>query len=884
MPQNRDEELAREIRSHLELEAEDRVADGMNTEEARYAALRAFGNVTRARETTREVWRRRWIEEAIQDLSYAIRTFRRAPGFALIATATLALAIGANTAIFSLLNALVLRDLPVRDPGSLVQVSATTRLQREADLTFPMFRELAARQRVFSGVIGAWSNPVVTINDNGIAMDGLLWAGTGNLYEELGVRPAVGRLFSASDMAVDPPAAESVAVLGYGFWQRHYRGDPSVVGRTIRVEGAPFTVIGVAPDGFTGFGLVTAPDVTIPLAATPLIAGRAISTLATSEARSVRMIGRLKPGVTHEQARAQLATAWPGAREAAMPPTYAGARRAEFLSIGLNIRSAAKGTETTLRAQYTRPLIILLALAGLVLLVACTNVASLLLSRVSVRRNEIGVRLALGSSRWRVARQLATEGVLLSVAGATVGIALSFWACARIAAIVFDELLVPVAFDGRPDMRVIGLTTAVALVAGIICSALPAWHGTRGTASDALRTEGRTVSTSGRTGRVLVGAQLALSLVLLTTAGVLVRTLVELRALNTGIERSDGVFVAYPKAVQPGAYTALDNDIYYRRVLARIEALPGVTQASVSLLKPGTGGGPRDAVVPRGGAPDTAGVDATRSPVSPGFFAAVGLRIIKGRDFDWGDNPKGRGVTILSESLARRLFGDVDPVGQRIGVGLDPSGDGLEVIGVVEDARLYDLKDPDVFATYTAALQDRNASFKCFVIRGETVSYAALQQAVEGLGVERLGDMVTLQYITDRALLLERLTAMTSSFFGSLVLLLAAVGLFGLLSQAVAQRRKEIGIRMAVGANRQRVMWHIVRDGMAVTLGGLAAGIVAALVSVRFVEALLFGVTPRDPGALAAAVAALVVTAMFACAVPALRAARVDPMTALRSE
>ena len=596
------------------------------------------------------------------------------------------------------------------------------------------------------------------------------------------------------------------------------------------------------------------------------------------------MIGRLKAGVTQEQARAQLAAVWPDARAAAMPPTYAGARRADFLSIGLNAASAANGIETTLRAQYTRPLVILLALAGLVLLVACTNVASLLLSRVSVRRNEIGVRLALGSSRWRVARQLATEGVVLSLAGAVAGIALAFWACARIAAIVFDEFLVPVAFDGRPDMRVISLTTAVALVAGIICSALPAWQGTRGTASDALRTEGRTFSPRGRAGRVLVGAQLALSLVLLTTAGVLVRSLFELRALNTGIERSDGVFVAYPRAAQPGAYNAVDNDSYYRQVLARLDALPGVTRASVSLLMPGTGGGFRDVVVPHGSAGNIAGVDATRSPVSPGFFAAVDLRIVKGRDFDWGDNSKGRGVTVVSESLARRLFGDADPIGLRLDMGQDPSGDGLEVIGVVEDARLYDLKDPDVFAAYTPALQDANASLKCFVIRGDNVSHAAVTQAVEGLGVERVGNMVTLQHITDRSLLLERLTAMASSFFGALVLLLAAVGLFGLLSQAVTQRRKEIGIRMAVGADRERVMWDVVRDGMAVTLSGLAVGVVVTLVSVRFVETLLFGVTPHDPRAVTAAIAALTVTAMFACAVPAFRAARVDPMIALRSD
>ena len=456
------------------------------------------------------------------------------------------------------------------------------------------------------------------------------------------------------------------------------------MGRTIRVEGAPFTVVGIAPAGFTGLGLVAEPDLTIPLAATPLLSGRSASTLVTSGSRSVRLVGRLKTGATIDQARAQLAAVWPAVREAALPPAYTGPRRDDFLSIGLDVASASKGNETSLRRRYVQPLTILLAIASLVLLIACTNVASLLLSRASVRRHEIGVRLALGASRWRVARQLVTEGVLLSLAGAAGGVMLAFWACAEITRIVFDEFLYPVVFDGRPDMNVIAVTTVVAIAVGILCSALPAWRGTRGTVTEALQTEGRTFSVSGRAGRLLVGTQLALSLVLLTTAGVLVRSLSELRAVKTGIERSDDVFVAYPGAAHPGAYDGVDNDTYYPQVLRRIEALPGVTRASVSLGKPGAGGGPRDAVVRFGETREAAGVVATRSPVAPGFFAAVGIPVVKGRDFEWRDNSAGPRVTILSQSLAGRLFGDADPVGQRVRVGLDPSRDALEVIGIAQ--------------------------------------------------------------------------------------------------------------------------------------------------------------------------------------------------------
>lgn len=879
-----DDRVREELAEHFTLLTEELVRAGLPLDEARRRARLKLGAAEAIVEAYHDVAGWPGLEALWQDVCYAARTYRRTPGFAFVIILTLGLAIGANTAIFSLLNALALRDLPVRDPDTLVHVSTVTPVQEESYLTFSMFRELSTRQQAFASVIGAWGNRVVTVNDSNTVVKGLLWAATGNLYEELGVRPAAGRLLVARDMTVDPLAAERVAVLGYGFWQRHYHGDVSVVGRTIQVNGAPFTVVGVAPLGFTGFALTTEPDVTIPLAATPLVSGASASTLATSPSQSVRMIARLRSGVTIEQARAQLATIWPAVRQAALPPTYTGPRRSDFLSIGLDVTPASKGIERELRTRYVQPLVILLGIASVVLLIACTNVASLLLSRASVRRHEIGVRLALGGSRWRLARQLITEGVMLSLAGAASGVALSFWACAAITGIVFEEFTVPVVFDGRPDLNVVGLTTAVAVAAGILCSALPAWRGTRAIPTEALQSEGRTFSATGRAGRMLVGVQLALSLVLLTTAGVLVRSLSELRALNTGIERSDEIVVAYPAAAHPGAYDGLDNDAYYPEVLQRIESLPGVKRASVSLLKPGAGGGFRDVVVPLSETPEAAGVTATRSPIAPGFFAALGIPVTQGRDFEWRDNSRGSGVTILSQSLARQLFGSGDPLGQRVRVGVDPSREALEVIGVVADARLYSLKSPDLLAAYTPALQDQNASFKCFVVRGGNVSFAALKEAVDSLGREQVGNIVTLQHITDQSLLLEHLTALMSSFFGSLVLFLAGVGLFGLMSYAVAQRRREIGIRMALGADRRRLVRGVIGDGLTVTLAGLAVGAVTALVTVRVVRPLLFGVTPQDPLTLAGAAAALIAIAILACTVPAWRAARVDPMIAIRRE
>ena len=419
--------LEDEIELHLEMATNDNIARGMPPGEARYAAIRSFGGIVKTREAYRETAGWPGVDALWQDVRYAVRAYRRTPGFALVVVVTLALAIGANTAIFSLLNALALRDLPVRDPGTLVHVSTVTPLEGQSFLTFSMFRELSARQLVFTSVIGTSGNTGVEVSDGGTVRRGLLWAATGNVYEELAVRPVAGRLLATGDMSVDPPGAEAVAVLGYGFWQRHYGGDESVIGRTIQVEGKPFTVIGVAPAGFTGFALVSEPDITIPLAARPLLSGRSASTLVTSGSLSVRLTGRLKTGATIEQARAQLAAVWPAVREAALPPAYTGPRRDDFLSIGLDVASASKGNETSLRRRYVQPLVILLAIASLVLLIACTNVASLLLSRASVEaprnrrpsrawgqqvacgtaaRHRRRAAVAGGCGRWRHARLL----------------------------------------------------------------------------------------------------------------------------------------------------------------------------------------------------------------------------------------------------------------------------------------------------------------------------------------------------------------------------------------------------------------------------------------------------------------------------------------------
>ena len=882
-----DDRLDEELQLHVDFATDDYIARGLTPEDARAAAIRDIGGAMRTRETWRETRGFPLLTALWQDLRYAVRTYRKTPAFTIVALISLTLAIGANTAIFSLLNALVLRELPVRDARSLVQVTTTTRNPNapESYFTYPMFEALLRDQQVFSSVAGWWGGTRGAAEIDGAAVDVFWWSATGDFHSELGLTPAAGRLLSPSDMNLATPAADPVAVISYAFWQRQFHGDASVVGRGIRIEGVPFTIVGVTPSGFTGISVMTEPDVTIPLPSMPLINGRRPSTALKTQPRpSIRVLARLKADVTISEAQAHLDTLRTGLLDGTVPATLAGPARADYLSQKIVVTSAATGVQVPLRDRYRQPLVIVLGIAAIVLLIACVNLASLMLSRAAARSQEITVRLALGASQWRVARQVLTEGLLLSVAGAACGLLFAFWSCRGLSALITEEFTVPVVFDATPDLRVVAATTIAALVVGVLFSLAPMWRVWRERPGE-LQQGTRTITGTGRTGRVLVGAQIAMSMVLLANSGLLIRTLVEIRSVDSGISRTNNVLVAYPSP-RLGGYDNLDAGAYTQQVLQRIRAVPGVQEAGASLLKPATdGAGWLDLVAPLS-EPSVVehGVQSSRTPISPGFFSVVGIPLVTGRDFSWQDSANGRRVIILSQSLARRLFGNDNAIGQRVRVGIVADRQDVEVIGVAADARLYDVKNPNMLAVYTPALQDPQANFKCFVIRGANVPYSALKEAVESLGHETLGNMVTLRYITDRALLQERLTATLSGFFGALALLLTAIGLYGLMAYAVAQRVREIGIRVALGAEPGRVMREVIRDGLSLSLRAVAVGLGAAFIATQLVKSLLFGVTPRDPLTLVAAPLLLVAVATVASFVPARRAASVDPMVALRAE
>jgi predicted permease len=820
------------------------------------------------------------------DIRVAIRGFRQSPGFTITALLTLTLAIGANATVFSLLNALVLRDANVRDPQSLVQVSSLTQPdQVESGVTYAMYGDFMRRQQAFSSVIGWRSNGVYNIDVDAQHSRGLVAAVSGNFFDELGARAAAGRLLTASDINETSGEPSMVAVLGHAFWQRAFASDPAAIGRRVTVEGNAFTVVGVAPPDFVGLGLFVEPDVTVPLTAFPKIAEHPPASLLTHPSTWVRMTGRLEPGMSIDQARAGLELLWPDIKAANVPPSLQGARREAFLAAGVSVRSAAKGHEAGrgMRARFTQPLQVLLAIALLVLAIACLNLASLMVARSVAAAHGIGIRMALGAARLRVMRAIVVEGVLLAAAGGLAGMLCALWISDALAKLILQDFTVRATLDVRPDARVVAFTVALTLAGGVLCSLVAAWRASRQDVMVSLRQGTRTATGRRHAGRWLVAAQVGVSLMLLVHAGLLIRSLQKVRAVSSGMDVSD-VVVAYPDA-RPGGYRNIDNDRYFRDLVARLEQIPGVQRAAISNFKPAGGGiGIGEAVADAERAGDEGSVRATFMSVSPQLFDVLRMPLREGRDLLWSDRSASRRVAVVSQTLAQRLFKGAPAIGKRVRIGIHPRRQDIEIVGVVGDAHIYDLKDPNLASIYVASLQEPDlVDGKCLVIRGTGVSLQAVDAALSPFGYEAVSRAVSLEYIVDRVLLQERLTAMFALFFGAVALLLAAIGVYGLMSFEVNQRLREMAIRVALGADRRHLVTSVVGDGAGVAGLGLAAGVVLALSSVEVLRSLVFGVTPYDGATLAAAVAALSAVAILACVLPALRASKADPTSILRT-
>lgn len=873
-------ELDEEVRFHFEQQVGKNVREGMTEQEAVRQARLLFGGMDEVKEECRDARGIGFVEPTWQDLRYAARRLRKSPGFTVIAVLSLALGIGANTAIFSLVDAVLLRSLPVEKPDELELVRIVGSNSASTSTNFLVYKRVRELEDALDGAAARMAT-AAGIAANGQAVHGTIELVTGSYFPLLGVRPALGRLIGLADD--ETPGGHPLVVLSYRFWQDAYDRDPTVIGQVVRIRDHPHTVIGVAPPGFFGVEVGTSPDVWIPITQAESFAffvqvddmGRGVSLFDSAMVNWISIIVRRAPGVTREQAQAELTVAYQLLQEE-VAARYE--RRNQRLQIEL--MPGAQGF-SRVRGTFENPLFVLAVLVALVLGLACVNVANLLLGRYAARRNEIGVRLALGAGRVRLVRQLLAESVLLAAIGGAFGVLLAVWGIRLLLGFLPADSL-PLYLLVAADGRALLFAASAAALAVLVFGLLPAWQAARPDVAASIR-NGRGALSMSRFDlrKALVIAQVTLALLLVVGGGLFLQSLRAMSDVHLGV-RTDDVLTAKIDPRQFG-YTREQTDAFFREVGQRLRATPGIqavgftwqTLLETDFLREGDERTEQEDPGARAYTPNVGG----------DFFAATGMEIVRGRGFGPQDTANSEKVSIISETAARYYFPDEDPLGQP-GPLLRTAG---TIIGVVADARLGDVHEQPRSVLYSNAEQTGGLTIgQTLYIRteGDAASYAQVLRRIVGEldSTLPLFDVKTFAAQKDEALARERLVATISGFFAVLSLLLAAIGIYGVVAYSVIARTREIGVRMSLGAERSDVLWTIQRGAMALTGAGIAIGIPLSLALYRLLESQLFGVEPNDMLTLACTAGILAAVAVAAAWIPARRAASIDPATVLRCD
>ena len=832
------------------------------------------------------------MDQLRQDFRFAFRSLQRAPAFSAIIVLTLGLGIGANTAIFSLMDQVLLRMLPVKEPQNLVLFDGpgafSGRSNNNMTFSVPMFRGLETGSRnVLEGMFARYDT-TVTMAVGRQSERVFAELVSGDYFRLLGVNAVMGRTLGPEDDRT--PAAHPVVVLSHGFWQRRFGGNPGVLNQDLRINGHAMTIVGVAAPRFAGVDMTSSADLFVPL----MMKAQMTPTwndLDSWRSRWVTIMGRLKPGVTQEQASAAMNVVYRQLLhedfktiERVPPGTF----RERFFAKNLIVLPGHKG-RSDLREQFSTPLIVLMGMVGLVLLIACANVANLLLARAAAQQKEVAIRLALGAGRWRVVRQRLTESLVLAVGGALVGVLFAWWTTSLlIDTLPFQRAVLTLSAD--PNPRVVLFAIAVSTITALLFGLAPAFQATRPTLTADLKEQVGSIAGSGRQARFrkgLVVAQVALSVLLLAGAGLFARSLYNLRTLNPGFVTDNLLQFSVDPALN--GYDEQRSTALFTQMQEQLAALPGVTSVGAAVVPAMTESMWRSTVRVQGyQSKEGEDMNPAVNGVAPGYFAAMGMPLVVGRDFRPSDADGAPEVAIINESMAKYFWGNENPIGKRFGWGRDDGTFPLEVIGVVRDSKFATLRAEVPRFVYTPWTQQESLDTMTFYVRlgGDAASMPnTVRQVVQRLDANLpIFDMKTMEAQVDESLFLERLVASLSLLFGALATVLAAIGLYGVMSYTVSRRTREIGIRMALGAERTSVLWMVLREVAIMAAAGIVLGLPVAIGLSRFVQSQLYGLSPTDPATLTVATVILGSVAMFAGYVPARRATRVDPMRALRYE